>query len=172
MLIKTQAILNYPEQTRSLALLIHSTYRWSPELRRLSLQPPSKDLWIRTHLKPNAAPNINVEILILMGKNGAISYLALCRPNTQELDIWNTFHAGVWHRTNTIKFCLVWSVCKVKTDGKSQGPRITKLGNQSECQKAVHLPLKLIILADATGRFSKLNLFTDILKLGLKAIVS
>lgn len=40
-----------------------------------------------------------------------------------------------------------------------------------KCQKAVHLPLKLI-LADGTDRFSKLNSFIDILKPGLKTILS
>lgn len=45
-----------------------------------------------------------------MGKNAAISHLALRRQHTQEFDFWNTFHAGVWHCANTIKFRLVGSV--------------------------------------------------------------
>lgn len=56
--------------------------------------------------------------------------------------------------------------------GKAKGQGLPNWEISLSIKKAVHLPRKLIILADATGRFSKLNLFTDILKLGLKAIVS
>lgn len=54
--------------------------------------------------------------------------------------------------------------------GKVRGQEFP-LGNQPKCHKAVHLPLKLI-LADGTGRFAKLNSFIDILKAGLKTILS
>ena len=54
--------------------------------------------------------------------------------------------------------------------GKVRGQEFP-LGNQPKCHKAVPLPLKLI-LADGTGRFAKLNSFIDILKAGLKTILS
>jgi len=54
--------------------------------------------------------------------------------------------------------------------GKAKGQEFP-LGNQPKCHNAVHLPLKLI-LADGTDRFSKLNSFIDILKTGLKTILS
>lgn len=54
--------------------------------------------------------------------------------------------------------------------GKAKGQEFP-LGNQPKCHKAAYLPLKLS-LADGTDRFSKLNSFIDIVKAGLKAILS
>lgn len=104
----------------------------------------------------------------------------------QLFPVWHYVHKTLMSLTFEILFmqvfgivktpltclCLVWFVCKVKTDGKSQGPRIPKLENHPKCHKAVHFPLKLIILTDSTDRFSKLNFFIDILKPGLKNILN
>lgn len=65
--IKMQAILNYPEQTRSPGAFNTHNLEMIPELRRFSLGLLPK-MWIENNLKLNAAPNINVEILILMEK--------------------------------------------------------------------------------------------------------